>query len=110
VGKPGYARKGPLEIRWSAASVRHLEQVTGYIESDNIRAAGTVRRKILGIVRRLGELPLTGRVGRIDGTREAVVPRTPFIVVYQLSETAVEILGIWHGARQWPESLEVWNP
>jgi len=45
------------------------------------------------------------RVGRIDGTREAVVPRTPFIVVYRVSEKTVDILGIWHAAREWPKSF-----
>jgi len=50
-------------------------------------------------------MPLSGGVGRIDGTREAVVPRTPYIVVYRVSEETIDILGIWHAARQWPESF-----
>ena len=54
-------------------------------------------------------MPYSGRIGRIDGTREAVVPRSPFIVVYELSERSVEILGIWHAARLWPESFETPN-
>ncbi len=50
-------------------------------------------------------MPFSGRIGRIDGAREAVVPRSPYIVVYEISEQTVYILGIWHAARQWPESF-----
>jgi plasmid stabilization system protein ParE len=50
-------------------------------------------------------MPFAGRIGRVDGTREAVIPRSPYIVVYQVSAQAVEIVGIWHGARLWPESF-----
>ena len=50
-------------------------------------------------------MPYSGRVGRVEGTREAVVPRSAYIVVYQVSTQAVEIVGIWHAARLWPESF-----
>jgi plasmid stabilization system protein ParE len=54
-------------------------------------------------------MPFSGRVGRIGGTREAVVPRSPFILVYEISERSVAILGIWHAARAWHESFEAPN-
>ena len=99
----------PLAIHWSVSSVNHLEQATGYIEADNVRAADTVRRRILKSVRQLADMPFIGHVGRIDGTRELVIYKTPYIVVYQVSSSAIEILGIWHTAREWPKSLESWN-
>jgi plasmid stabilization system protein ParE len=43
-------------------------------------------------------MPHSGRIGRVKGTREVVIPRSPYIVVYQLTAQAVEVLGIWHGA------------
>jgi plasmid stabilization system protein ParE len=42
-------------------------------------------------------------VGRIPGTRELVVPGLPYIVLYEVADTAVQILHIYHGARNWPE-------
>jgi plasmid stabilization system protein ParE len=50
-------------------------------------------------------MPYSGKTGRVDGTREAVVPRSPYIVVYEVSAQEVKIQGIWHGARLWPESF-----
>jgi toxin ParE1/3/4 len=41
----------------------------------------------------------------MEGTREAVVPRTAYVVVYKLTDRTVEVIGIWHGAREWPESF-----
>lgn len=94
-----------MKVLWSAVSVRHLQEVVEYIQGESVVGAVTIRKRILETVRRIGQLPHSGRVGRIDGTREAVVPRSPYIVVYQVAEQTVEIIGIWHAARQWPESF-----
>jgi len=94
-----------MKVIWSVASVRHLYEITEYIHGESAGGTITIRRRILDTVRRVGQMPYSGHTGRIDGTREAAVPRTPFIVVFQVSAQAVEILGVWHGARQWPESF-----
>ena len=99
----------PLRIHWSNASVFQLERINGYVEPEGAGAVNPYRRRILNTAKTLGEMPFAGRTGRIEGTREAVVPRTPYILIYQVSEDAVEILGIWHCAREWPESLDEWN-
>jgi plasmid stabilization system protein ParE len=46
--------------------------------------------------------PGKGRLGRIEGTRELVVPGTSHIVVYEILEPTVFIIAILHGARRWP--------
>jgi toxin ParE1/3/4 len=94
-----------MKVNWSAASVKHLQNSVDYIQGESARGAIAIRRRIIDTVRRVGLMPYSGRTGRIDGTREAVVPRSPYIVVYQVSLQAVEILGIWHSSRQWPESF-----
>jgi plasmid stabilization system protein ParE len=94
-----------MKAIWSAAAVRHLQEAIDYLQGESSAGAITIRRRILATVRRLEQLPYSGRTGRVDGTREAVVPRSPYIVIYQVSAQTVEILGIWHGARMWPESF-----
>lgn len=94
-----------MKAIWSAAAVRHLQESIDYLQGESSTGAVTIRRRILATVRRLELMPYSGRTGRVDGSREAVFPRSPYIVVYQVSAQAVEILGIWHGARQWPESF-----
>jgi toxin ParE1/3/4 len=94
-----------VKITWSASSVSHLGEAYDYLPGENSGAAITVRRRILQTAKRIGKMPLSGRAGRIEGTLEAVVPRTPYILVYQVSGQTVEILGVWHGARLWLETF-----
>jgi plasmid stabilization system protein ParE len=94
-----------MNVIWSAASVRHLQQVVEYLQGESASGAISTRRRILETVWKIGQMPYSGRIGRVVDTREAVVSRSPYIVVYQVSAQAVEILGIWHGARDWPAAF-----
>ncbi|MGA3263945.1 MAG: type II toxin-antitoxin system RelE/ParE family toxin [Terracidiphilus sp.] len=94
-----------MKVVWSAASVRRLKEAVEYIQAESAARAVTIRRRILETVWRVGQMPYSGRIGRVEGTREAVVSRSPYIVVYQISAQSVEIVGIWHAARLWPESF-----
>lgn len=49
--------------------------------------------------------PESGRTGRVEGTCELVVPRTPFIVPYRVKGEVIEILGVHHTARRWPKAV-----
>jgi len=53
----------------------------------------------------LPESPEMGRPGRVPGTRELVIPRTPCIVPYRLVGNTIQVLRIFHGARRWPETF-----
>ncbi len=46
--------------------------------------------------------PFIGRSGRVAGTRELVVTRTPYIIAYRVSSEGVDVLRVLHGARKWP--------
>jgi len=53
----------------------------------------------------LARHPMAGRKGRIAGTRELVIPGTPFIVGYRIEKKEVWILAVMHAARKWPEEF-----
>ena len=42
-----------------------------------------------------------GRAGRDEGTREWVVPRLPYIVIYEADEEGAEVIviAVFHGAQ-----------
>ena len=50
--------------------------------------------------------PLLGRTGRIDGTRELVLADKHYILPYRIKEQEIQILAVFHGARQWTECFE----
>jgi toxin ParE1/3/4 len=56
-------------------------------------------------VRRLLEFPESGRPGRVAGTRELVVPHTPFIAAYVVTGDRIRILRILHSAQVWPDDI-----
>ena len=92
-----------MTIRWTPTALDDLESLHAYIRNDNPQAAdGTVDRLLAGIDA-LGQHPEMGRAGRVRGTRELVL--APFVVVYRLHRSVVEIVSIIHGARRWPERL-----
>ena len=46
-----------------------------------------------------------GKLGRMQNTYEAVVPKTPFIIAYHLGkDNSLNIVRVIHGARDWPEN------
>jgi len=51
----------------------------------------------------LAEHPEIGRTGRLAGTREVVIARTPYIAIYRVKKNEVEILRILHHAQKWPK-------
>jgi len=91
---------------WSAQAIDDLVALRTYIEQDNPAAA---RRIVLHIIQSIETLlprsPEMGRPGRVPGTRELIIPRTPFVVPYRLQGNTIQILRIFHGARRWPETL-----
>lgn len=43
-----------------------------------------------------------GRLGRVHGTRELVIPGTPLLIAYRVRKDGIRILAVLHGARRWP--------
>lgn len=92
-----------MRIRWTQAAVRDLTSICDYIrDRDRPAAARSVAVCVHRAVGTLAQFPHTGRSGRKSGTRELVISGMPFLIVYRVSESAVEIVRILHGAQQWP--------
>jgi plasmid stabilization system protein ParE len=47
----------------------------------------------------------SGLPGRVDGTRELVIDRIPYIAAYRVAGVSVQILRVLHGAQQRPEDI-----
>ena len=60
---------------------------------------------ILRSVELLATQPEMGRSGRLLGTRELVVPDTPFVIPYRVSNNELVLLAVFHGRQHWPAKL-----
>jgi addiction module RelE/StbE family toxin len=94
-----------MDIVWRRMALDDLEAAHRYIAEHNPRAATRVHAAILTSIGRLADHPNLGRPGRVPGTRELVIPRTPYIAAYAIIDEQVMILSIMHGARRWPDQL-----
>jgi toxin ParE1/3/4 len=94
-----------MHVEWSALALEDRVTIFDYIESDNPPAANRLDDRIEAEIDRLAEFTEIGRPGRVAGTRELVLPRTPYLAVYSVAETSVTILRILHGAQQWPSEM-----
>ena len=91
-----------MRLVWSYFAIEDREALFDHIAVDNARAAARIDTSIEKQLQILTQLPEIGRPGRVEGTRELVIDRTPFIAVYQLEGELVRILRILHGSQLWP--------
>jgi plasmid stabilization system protein ParE len=92
-----------MKIRWSPEAAGDLQRICERIETDNAEAATRAARTIYEGCDGLKEFPRVGRTSRrMPGWRELVFSSLPYIVVYPVTEEAVEITRIFHGAQDWP--------
>lgn len=94
------------QILWTLPAVEHLKEIRAHISQDSPAAASRVVKAIREQVKPLAQHPQMGRCGFIEGTRELVISRLPYLIVYQLSVDTVTILAVVHTARNWPETLK----
>ena len=91
-------------IVWTEQAARQLVQAEDYIAlSNSEEVAERITTHIVSSIQHLLRFPMSGRTGRVAGTRELVVSNTPFVVAYAIDQERIVVLTIYHGAQKWPE-------
>jgi toxin ParE1/3/4 len=89
-------------VTWTEAARGDRWSHITYIAADSPSAAISVGDAIDVAMARLAEFPEIGRPGRVSGTRELVIARTPYVAVYRLFKGGIQIIRLLHGAQRWP--------
>jgi addiction module RelE/StbE family toxin len=76
----------------------------GVSGSDQLKSIGA-KAGVQAMIRSL-TFPIIGRLGRVSGTRELVIPETKYIVAYRIVDEVIHILAILHGAQRWPRHFK----
>ena len=93
-------------IEWTEQAARQLDQAHDYSAlSNSEEVADRITMQIVTSVQQLDAFPMSGRSGRVPGTRELVISNTPFIAAYALDHARIVILALYHGAQRWPEAF-----
>lgn len=95
-----------MRIVFTRRYLRELAEIGDYIGERNPRAAARILNEIHTKTKTLlSANPFIGRTGEIKGTRELVIPTTPYVVAYRVRDEHIEILFVQHGAREWPTEV-----
>ncbi|MHB8575588.1 MAG: type II toxin-antitoxin system RelE/ParE family toxin [Dehalococcoidia bacterium] len=96
-----------MQIIWRDRARADLRGLYVYLLDRNPAAALRTEATITSRIQTLVDQPNLGRPGRTAGTRELVIPRTPYVVGYavDVQADAVIVLRVLHGARSWPDAL-----
>jgi toxin ParE1/3/4 len=97
-----------VKLEWLPIAIKMRDAQIDFIAEENPAAAIEQGDRIMQQTKQLLDHPELGRPGRKIRTREVVIGRTPFIVVYRHLPKAkrIEILRVLHGAQQWPPVRE----
>ena len=87
-----------LKIIWIKKALNDLETTVKFITKDKPEAAKKFIKSLQTKVESLGEHPYSGRVGVLADTREFVLHKH-YLVTYRVLADKIEVLQIWHTAR-----------
>ena len=93
----------PVPIKWLRVARQNLDDEATSIAQDDAAAANRVVARVLEAVAQLARQPGLGRPGRVPGTRELVVLKTPYLVPYIVDGDQVIILRVFHTSRRLPK-------
>ena len=81
-----------MRVRWLPETLGNLDRQLDRIGAEDPRAEARVARRVREAVEHLAKYPAAGRSGRVEGTRELVVPDTPAAIRYRVAAHRVEIM------------------
>lgn len=90
---------------WSARAIRNLVSLRDHIARDSEQNAAAVATRIVQSVDLLMTQPDMGRPGRVLGTRELVIPGTPYLIPYRVRGGRLDLIAVFHGRQKWPSKL-----
>lgn len=101
-------------IRWTTPANDDFLGIVDWIKARNPAAAARVGQRILDAIKNLSAHPYLGKPGRSPDTRELVVTKLPYLIVYSVEHDevasekpqAVVILRVLHGAMLWPPGAQ----
>lgn len=92
-----------MHVRFQDTAEDDLDSIVTYVGPRSPQGLAKVITSIFTIASQLETFPLMGRPGQIDGTRELIVPRTPYRLIYVVDEPYyIDIIRVLHGKRKYP--------
>ena len=91
-----------MEIIWLPKAKQDLLLIKDYMSKDSAGIANQVISRIVLSIKSLMNNPRLGKPGRIKGTRELFLDDLPYTIPYQVQDSKIQILRVFHQSRCWP--------
>ena len=91
-----------MQVQWTRRALRRLDQHASYIATWSAKAADEMAQRVRLHITDLAAHPLLGREGRYPGTRELVVEKGRYVVIYRVRGQIVQVITIHDTRQQWP--------
>ena len=73
-----------------------------FIDSDSPGAADRLPQAVLSTAEGLADFPMLGHAGKRAGTRELVLSKYPYTIIYRLTLKKIGLVAVVHQSRQHP--------
>lgn len=91
-----------MKLVWTKSAIQDLVEARRFVEKDNPKAASELAKRIIRAIERLVNNPELGRTGRLIGTRELIISKTPYFIPYRILPNRIEVLRVYHSSRVYP--------
>lgn len=90
-----------MKLLFDDRALTDLEDIYHWIAKDSAVAAKSVIHRVFASVEHLAVFPQMGHIGRDPGTYEWVIPRLPYIAIYEIhrDRDEVVVIAVVHGAE-----------
>lgn len=87
-----------MEVKWLRRALHDLRNIADFIERENPKAAKAFVSDVRHKTQRLASYPFMGRSSERPDIRELVVHQH-YLVSYRIRPGRIEIMQVWHTAR-----------
>lgn len=88
-----------IRVRYTIESYRDIERILAYVEKNSPEYTSQVSERIEVAAKMLGVFPRAGRFDRESEVYERPIPSLPFLLIYTVSDSMVEIIAVFHTSR-----------
>jgi addiction module RelE/StbE family toxin len=94
-----------MRVNWTKRALNDLEIEANYLNEISPSIKDSFLEDVEGGIDLIKEYPELGRIGRVNQTRELILKKFQYILVYLVESSYIDIIRLLHTSRKWPNSL-----
>jgi addiction module RelE/StbE family toxin len=94
-----------MQVNWTKSALNDLEIEANYLNKINPSIEDSFLECVESSIDLIKEYPELGRIGRVNQTRELILKKFQYILVYLVESSYIDIIRLLHTSRKWPNSL-----